>query len=253
MTSKEITRREDPPLVKLLDQFEGDLTEALPTDMTPGRFKSICVNQLRQNPQLTNVEPITFISSVLLSAQLGLEPGAPMGLAWIIPRRNKGRLEASLQLGYQGLRQLAYRSGQVKQVGAFIVNEGDDFDYRYEVPAGWVLDWTPGGIPDRDWTHVFATAETVLGGVLVEVMTKEEVYAHRDRYVSDWKKSTGWTKNEPEMARKTVLAKLCRQLPMSSEFRNAMVADGSSPREVAPDLAGLTALEAAEVEEVESE
>jgi recombination protein RecT len=176
-----------------------------------------------------------------------------MGFSWIIPRRNKGRLEASLQLGYQGLRQLAYRSGQVKQIDAYVIHDGDQFDYRYEIPAGWVLDWKPAGEPGRDWSHVFASAETVLGGRMVEVMTKAEVYAHRDRYVKEWQKSKGWKDNEPEMARKTVLARLCRQLPMSSEFRNAMVADGSSPREVAPDLAGLTALEAAEVEEVEDE
>ena len=45
------------------------------------------------------------------------------------------------------------------------------------------------------------------------------------------------------MARKTITARLCRQLPMSVEFRTALAVDGSTPRELAPDWAGLVALE----------
>jgi recombinational DNA repair protein RecT len=78
------------------------------------------------------------------------------------------------------------------------------------------------------------------------------VEAHRDRYVPEWKKSKAWKENEPEMARKTVTAKLCRQLPMSAEFRNALVADGMTPRELRPDLTGVLALEAP-VDDDESE
>jgi recombinational DNA repair protein RecT len=85
-----------------------------------------------------------------------------------------------------------------------------------------------------------------MGAELVEAMSKAEVFAHRDRYVKDWKKNKAWKENEPEMARKTVTARLCRQLPMSAEFRQAMVADGVTPHELRSDLAGFVALEAGE-------
>jgi recombination protein RecT len=148
-----------------------------------------------------------------------------------------------MQIGYRGLIQLAYRSGQVKRIEAHIVQEGDEFDYRFG-PGGWAIDWRPLGEPDRDWSHVFCVAETILGAEMIEVMTVAEVRAHRDRYVKGWdNKSSAWSTNEPEMARKTVTAKLCRQLPMSAEFRNALVADGMTPRELRPDLAGSLALE----------
>jgi recombination protein RecT len=223
---------------------------ALPEGMTQDRFFSTVTNLFRATPQLLNAEPLTVVSSVLLAAQLGLEPGAPMGLAWVIPRRNKGRLEASMQIGYRGLIQLAYRSGQVKRIEAHIVQEGDEFDYRFG-PGGWAIDWKPAGDPDADWSHVFCVAETILGAEMIEVMTVAEVHAHRDRYVKGWdNKNSAWSTNEPEMARKTVTSKLCRQLPMSAEFRNALVADGMTPRELRPDLAGTLALEATTVEEV---
>jgi recombinational DNA repair protein RecT len=83
-------------------------------------------------------------------------------------------------------------------------------------------------------------------------MTKAEVEAHRNRYSPQWDKGgSAWKSNEPEMARKVVTAKLCRQLPMSSEFREATVADGMTPRELRPDLVGALALEAAQQEDTD--
>ena len=244
-------RKEDPPIVAALKQWEPDLVEALPDGYTPGRFKSVCINLARANPQLLNVTPLSFVASVLMSAQMGLEPGPPLGLAWIIPRRNKGQLEASFQIGYQGLRQLAYRSGVVSHIEARIVEEGDEFDYGFgRGGANW--SHKPTGKPNRDWSHVYCAAYLGTGAEPFEVMSRAEVLAHRDRYVPEWKKSKAWKENEPEMARKTVTAKLCRQLPMSVEFRTALAVDGSTPRELVPDLAGMVALEAI-VEEAEDD
>lgn len=243
----DIKRRDpeqDPPMIKLLRQYQPDLAAALPDGMTEDRFQSIVLNQVRQTPQLLNCEPLTVIASVLMTAQLGLAPGPPMGESWIIPRRNKGRQEASLQIGYRGLQQLAYRSGMVKRIEAHIVYEGDDFDYEFGV-GGWSYHWKPTGEPGRDWTHVFCVAETAMGAEMFAVMSKPEVYAHRDRYVPQWNKGgSAWKDHEPEMARKTVTAALCRQLPMSAEFQSAVVADGLSPRELRPDLVGALAIEA---------
>lgn len=237
-------RADDPPIVAALKQWEPDIAAALPEGYTPSRFKSVCVNLARSNPQLLNTSPLSFVASVLMSAQLGLEPGAPLGLSWIIPRRNKGQLEANFQVGYQGLRQLAYRSGVVSSIEARIVHDGDEFDFAHGLGG---TNWThkPAGEPGREWTHVYAAARLVTGSEPFEVMTIAEVRAHRDRYVTDWQKNKAWKEHEPEMARKTVTAKLCRQLPMSVEFRTALAVDGSTPRELAPDLAGLIALERA--------
>jgi recombination protein RecT len=244
-------RADDPPIVAALKQWEPDLIEALPQGYTPARFKSVCINLARAVPQLLNCTPLSFVASVLMSAQMGLEPGAPLGLAWIIPRRNQGTLEASFQIGYQGLRQLAYRSGVVSHIEARIVHEGDEFDFAHGL-GGTNWKHKPEGIPGRDWTDVYCAARLVTGAEPFEVMSKGEVLAHRNRYVKDWQKNKAWKENEPEMARKTVTARVCRQLPMSVEFRTALAVDGYTPRELAPDLAGLVALERATEEGIEN-
>lgn len=244
-TEATIERRDDPPLVQLINQYSADLEAALPDGMTPGRFKSIIINQVRENRKLLECVPMTLIASALMAAQLGLQPGGAMGECWIIPRRNQGRWEANFQLGYKGLRQLAYRSAQVRMIEARIVWDGDEFDFAHGL-GGTNWRHKPSAVPTEEWSYVYAAAETVLGGEAFEAMSREQVLAHRDRYVQrqqngDWPK--GWRENEPEMARKTVTAALCRQLPMSVEFRDAMAADGSTPYSLTPDLAGLMSLE----------
>ena len=247
----DIARRnpdEDPPMIKLLRQYEPDLAAALPDGYTEDRFKSVVLNQIRQNRQLLTVEPLTLVASVLMAAQLGLEPGPPLGLSWIIPRKNRGKDEATFQIGYKGYVQLAYRTGIVRHISAHIVEEGDDFDWSYG-RSGPDWNWKSLGEAGRDWTHVFANTETVTGGIELEVMTKAQVLAHRDRYIKYWKDSRAWKENEPEMAKKTAVRRVTSLLPMSAEFRNASMADGLTPRELRPDLAGMLALEAAETGE----
>jgi len=249
-TSTELKRAGDPPVIALLKQYSPDIEAALPGGWTASRFQSTCINLVRATPGLLNVSPMTFVASVLLSAQLGLEPGPPLGLSWIIPRRNRGNLEASFQIGANGLRELAYRSGLVSTVEARIVLEGDKFRFAHG-SGGTAWEHVPAGVPGKDWVAVYATARLTGGGELFETMTRDEVVAHRDRYVPEWGKSKAWKEQEPEMARKTVLARLCRQLPKSPEVRSAMIVDGSTPRVLVPDLAGVIEGEFEEVEEGE--
>lgn len=239
--STAIVRAADPPIVALLKQYDSDITEALPLGYTAGRFKATCINVVRQTPDLLKCDPLSFVSTVLLAAQLGLEPGGQLGLSWIIPRRVNGKWTATFQVGYQGLRQLAYRSAVVTDIEARIVYDGDT--YRFQHGRGGT-EWSHQqlGVPDRDWSDVYCVARTVQGTERFESMTKAEVIAHRDRYVPQWEKSKAWRENEPEMARKVVTAALCRQLPMSVEFRTALLADGATPQQIAPDLAGLNEL-----------
>ncbi len=244
--TKDITRRpaeEDPPVLQLFDQYKPDLEAALPKEMGLDHFKSVCTNLLRQNPQLLNCDPMSFVLSTLLAAQLGLVPGPPLGLSWIIPRRNKGRMEASMQIGYEGYREMVYRSQMVKTIDAFVVNDGDDFEW---MRGRGGVDWhhKPLGEPGREWTDVYAVAELMSGAEMFRAWTRAEVLAHRDRYVPHWKKSDSWVSEEDKMGRKSVLIQLCKNLPRSVEVRQALVADGATPREIRPDLAGMLALEA---------
>lgn len=56
---------------------------------------------------------------MMQAAQLGVEPNTPIGQAYLIPYGN----QVQFQLGYKGLIDLAYRSGEVQSIQAHEVHE----------------------------------------------------------------------------------------------------------------------------------
>ena len=89
------------------------------------RFLRICVTALRTNAQLAECDPNSLLGAMMTAAQLNLEPNTPQGLAYLIPYKR----EATFQVGYKGLLQLAYRSGLVASINADVV-------YKAEIEAG---------------------------------------------------------------------------------------------------------------------
>ena len=67
---------------------------------------------------------------MMTAAQLGMEPNTPLGQAYLIPFYNNKThcSECQFQLGYKGLIDLAYRSGEVSIIQAQVVYEHDSFN-----------------------------------------------------------------------------------------------------------------------------
>ena len=93
--------------------YEGEIAKALPSVMTPDRFTRMMLSAVSATPKLAECTPKSFLGAMMNAAQLGLEPNTPLGQAYILPYSNKGVMEAQFQIGYKGLIDLAYRSGEV--------------------------------------------------------------------------------------------------------------------------------------------
>ena len=117
-----------PDMIKAM---EPEIKKALPSVITPERFTRIALSATSNNPELTQCTPISFISALLNAAQLGLEPNTPLGQAYLIPYKNKGKLECQFQIGYKGLIDLAYRNGDMQTIQAHTVYSNDEFDFSY--------------------------------------------------------------------------------------------------------------------------
>ena len=115
----------------LIKVMEPEIKKALPSVITPERFTRMVLSALSSNPKLAVCTPQSFLGAMMTAAQLGLEPNTPLGQAYLIPYKNKGTDEVQFQIGYKGLLDLAYRSGQVSTVQAHTVYENDQFDYQY--------------------------------------------------------------------------------------------------------------------------
>ena len=118
---------EQKSMQSYIRSMEGEIKKALPSVITPERFTRIVLSAISVNPKLGQCTPQSFLGAMMTSAQLGLEVNTPLGQAYVLPYNNKGKMEAQFQLGYKGLIDLAYRSGEVEVIQAHVVYENDEF------------------------------------------------------------------------------------------------------------------------------
>lgn len=225
-----ITNQKKPPtMMDFIKASEKQITKALPSAITPERFTRICMTAVTQNPDLGRCTPQSFAGAMLTAAQLGLEPNTPLGQAYLIPFNNgrTGQKECQFMIGYRGLIELAYRSGELKEIRAEIVHENDEFEYALGLNP--VLNHTPVMKNRGDLLCVYAVMKLNNGGEGFVVMSVEDVNKHRDKYSQAARSGfSPWKDNWEEMAKKTVIKKVLKYAPMKTEFVRAMVQDNST-------------------------
>ena len=239
-----------PTMQAYIKKMEGEIKKALPSVMTPERFTRITLSALSTNPKLAETTPGSFLGAMMTAAQLGLEPNTPLGQAYLIPYNNKGKLECQFQLGYKGLIDLAYRSGEISVIQAHTVYENDEFEY--ELGLDPKLRHVPfKGTDKGDPSWFYAVFKTKDGGFGFEVMSIEDIRKHASKYSQSYNSSySPWKTNFEEMAKKTVLKKALKYAPLKSEFVRQTSSDETIKSDLSDDMFSVPA-ETIEVEGVE--
>ncbi len=218
-----------------IKSMEGEIAKALPSVLTPERFTRMVLTAISSNPKLGSCTPNSFLGAMMASAQLGLEVNTPLGQAYILPYQNKGVLEAQFQLGYKGLIDLAYRSGEVELVQAHIVYENDKFECEYGLEPK--LTHIPADSNRGNAIKVYAMFKTKSGGYGFEVMSMNDVKEHAKKYSKAYSSSfSPWATNFEEMAKKTVLKKCLKYAPLKSDFVRGVVQDGAIKTQISEDM-----------------
>lgn len=211
--------------------FQAQMALALPKSMTAERLTRIVMTECRKVPALMQCNQESFFGAVLQCAQLGLEPGSALGHCYLLPFGNgksrDGRPNCQLIIGYRGMIDLARRSGQIVSINAYCVHEADEFEYELGLHPD--IHHRPSPLAERGpVTYVYAVAVLKGGGVQFEVMSRAEIEAVRVQ--SKAGKSGPWVTHWEEMARKTVVRKLFKYLPVSIEAVRAVEIDEKSDR-----------------------
>ena len=219
-----------------IKSMEGEIKRALPSVITPERFTRMVLSALSTNPKLAACTPKSFLGAMMSAAQLGLEPNTPLGQAYLIPYRNKGVDEVQFQIGYKGLIDLAYRSGEVEVVQSQIVYENDKFECEYGLEPKLVH--VPADGDRGEAVKVYAMFKTKSGGYGFEVMSMEDCRKHAMAYSQSYKNgySSPWSTNFEEMAKKTVLKRVLKYAPLKSDFVKGIVQDGTIKTEISEDM-----------------
>ncbi|MCI1750901.1 MAG: recombinase RecT [Megasphaera cerevisiae] len=219
----------------LILSMRPQIEAALPSVLTGERFSRMILSAMSSTPQLVSCTPQSFLGAMMQAAQLGVEPNTPIGQAYLIPYKNHGKLECQFQLGYKGLIDLVYRSGQVKDIQAHEVYENDEFEYELGLDAK--LRHKPAMKDRGAVVAYYAVFHTKDGGYGFEVMSVADVKAHARKYSQSFSSNySPWAKNFDEMAKKTVLKKCLKYAPLKTEFVRGIAADGTIKSTLAKDM-----------------
>lgn len=202
----------------LIQAMEPQIRKALPSVITPERFTRMVLTALSSTPKLQTCTPQSFLGAMMQAAQLGVEPNTPLGQAYLIPYGSV----CQFQLGYKGLIDLAYRSGEVSSIQAHEVHEGDEFSFEYGLEPK--LKHIPAKTDRGPVVYYYAVLKLKNGGVGFEVMSREDVETFA-RKKSKAFNNGPWKTDFDEMAKKTVLKKVLKYAPLKTEFARAVATD----------------------------
>ena len=216
-----------------IKKMQGEIAKALPSVLTPERFTRITLSALSTNSKLAETTPQSFLGAMMTAAQLGLEPNTPLVQAYLIPYRNHGVLECQFQLGYKGLIDLAYRSGEVSTIQAHVVYENDEFEYELGLEPK--LRHVPAKSDRGDPVFFYAVFRTKDGGYGFDVMSVDDVRAHAKKYSKAYSNGP-WQTNFEEMAKKTVLKRVLKYAPLKTDFVRGLSADETIKTQISEDM-----------------
>lgn len=210
----------------------------------------VAASAIRLNPKLAKCTPASFIGSLIVLEQVGLEPVA--GRAYLLPFMNNRKrfvngkeewhkvLEVQALIGYKGYSDLFYRHESALSIEAHEVHEKDHFEYEYGTSS--FLRHKPAEGERGPVTKYYCIAKMKDGAVLFLVMSKEACIKHGEKHSKVFDKKTGkfmsgtpWVDDVDSMCKKTVLLQLSKNLPLSIETQKAISIDETS-REYRPGI-----------------
>jgi recombination protein RecT len=230
----------------LLNASKDAIQSRLPRHVTAERILKVALTSINKNPKLLECTRDSVMLSIMQAAELGLEPGGALGEGYLIPYNNKVKgqngkpdrweMQCQFMPGYRGLISLSRRSGQIISIESHVVHAKDKFSCALGLDPSLVHEpaWeeaNPGPL-----RFVYAVAKLKDGGTQFEVMSKSQIDAIRARSKSS--DSGPWVTDYNEMARKTVIRRLFKYLPVSVELAQAFEHDAAASGE-GPEFAML--------------
>jgi phage RecT family recombinase len=113
-------------LLDVLRKYEGPIKALIGRTLDPVRFSQLAVSAIKSNPALAGCSPSSFMNSVLLAMQMGVE--IRRDSAYLIPFGK----QCQLLLDYKAKISLARRGGKVGGIQAVSIRERDDFESWYD-------------------------------------------------------------------------------------------------------------------------
>lgn len=189
------------------------ITKVAHSAIKPDKLAQALLFAVNRTPDLQRCSVESLFNCLTIAAQYGWTIGGPRPGMYMVPF---GGVATPIP-SYFGLQQTARESLDEWEIEADVVHEGDEFSYRKGlIPE---LSHRPHD-DDSEVTHAYAIARSKSGRVKFDVMPTTAVEAIRAR--SRAGKSGPWVTDWEEMAKKTVVRRLCKYLPSSPALDSAL-------------------------------
>ena len=232
-------------LAAVFEAKREQIQTLLPSHLDFDRVRElVCIAYADPAQSLADCSPDSVFLAAREAVAIGLDPVTrSLGQAWLVPRWNKdrGRLEATFQIGYKGYYTLAHRSRRISRMASGVV-------YREELET---FECDPGaGIIRHPWRpNVNRSPEEIVGaycGVLldggdlpiVEILDRSQIEARRMRNPAEAKgKFSPWKTDYAAMARKCPARALfgSGMIPLSVQVAEAVHRDAVLDGEILED------------------
>lgn len=195
------------------------IVEALPPDFNRARFVQNCMALVTGTPELAKYPKEKLVPGLLKGAYLGLDFFNKE--CYLIPYGS----DLNFQIDYKGMTKLVkkYSIRPVNDIYARIVREGDEFKEGVEHNEPFI-NFNPKPFNTGKILGAFAVCQFADGGIKYEVMSKDELDIAKR--MSKAQSGTAWQHFSGEMYKKTVLRRLCKNIPMDMDFHQTQIIDG---------------------------
>lgn len=182
--------------------------DALPKDFNQTRFIQNCMTVLQDTKGIEKVKPKSIARTLLKGAFLGLD--FMNKECYAIPYGS----DLQFQTDYRGEKKLAkkYSVNPIKDIYAKLVREGEDFVYEVE-DGKQILNHRINPFNNGKVMGVYAIALFEDDSKIIETMSIDEVEEIRNNF-SKMKNGQAWQKSFNEMAKKTVIRRLCKHIEL---------------------------------------
>jgi recombination protein RecT len=207
---------------QLVKKFEEDLLsvkdrwqDVLPENITPQRFVSTVMMAVSKNPVLLKADRNSLVQACIQAASHGLLPDGREGAIMPFGDRKSGKQLAQWMPMVTGLVRRLRELGDLTSVSAYCVYKGDTFHVTLGDDPKIVHEVDPSG--SRKGADIVAAYAIFKNGPEVihrEIMTRDEI--EQARKVSRAANGPAWRDWYGEMARKTVLRRGSKAIPLSA-------------------------------------
>lgn len=199
------------------------MNEAVPKGFNAEKALSAFKSEISRTPALQRCSPDSLVKSAIQAAQLGLEVNGILGHAYLVPYGGN----CQFMLGYRGMIALARRSGQIISIYAQAVYKNDTFEFEFGLEEKLRHVPAVGDRGELIYAYAIAKLENTYSqagkeGVQFDVMSRSDIDKIKARSQSAKGAYSPWKTDYEEMAKKTVLRRLFKYLPISIEIQEGI-------------------------------